>query len=262
MPDCWLFSSNPHLLGWRRKYPNRLKRLGQVELCSTWEYNVVGPEAVRGLANRKVYIELLVHICELVVHMLSAKEKDILVLLFKDFSISYNARSISGKVGMSHRGAWKALKNLEKQGFVTPKPFGKAIEYKFNFANTLAKKSIELFLLEEAELKHRRWLVEFGDLAGAYILVLFGSVVRKENDYNDIDLVVVVAEDKFKAAYKAIGEKQALMIKRIHVVWQSPKDLKSNLKKKDAVILDALRTGVVLKGQAEFVEVVESVASS
>ena len=194
--------------------------------------------------------------------MLSDKEKAILVLLFKDFGTSYNARSISGKVGMTPRGALKALKNLEKQNFATPKPFGQAIEYRFNFSNALAKKSIELFLLEEAELRHRRWLVEFGDLAEAYMLVLFGSAVRKEKDYNDIDLVVVVAEDKFRAVRKAIGEKQGFMVKRIHVVWQSPNDLKSNLKKKDPVMLDALRTGIVLKGQAELVEVVESVAGS
>ncbi len=117
-----------------------------------------------------------------------------------------------------------------------------------------------MFLLEEAELRHKRWLAEFGDLADAYILVLFGSAVRKEKDYNDIDLVVVVAQDKFRTVRKAIDEKQALMTKRIHVVWQSPDDLNGNLKKKDPVILDALRTGVVLKGQVELMEVVGSVA--
>jgi predicted nucleotidyltransferase/DNA-binding MarR family transcriptional regulator len=194
--------------------------------------------------------------------MLSDKEKAILLLLFKDFSISYNARSISGKVGMTPRGALKALKSLEKQGFAVARRFGRAIEYKFNFSSALAKKSIELFLLEEAELKHRRWLADFGDLADAHILVLFGSVVRKEKDYNDIDLVVIVKEDKFKTVYKAIGEKQGLMTKRIHVVWQSPDDLRKNLKKKDPVMLDALRTGVVLKGQNELVGVVENVTGS
>ncbi len=59
--------------------------------------------------------------------MLSDKEKAILLLLFKDFSSSYNARSISGKVGMTPRGALKALKSLEKQDCVIPKRCGKAI---------------------------------------------------------------------------------------------------------------------------------------
>ena len=93
-------------------------------------------------------------------------------------------------------------------------------------------------------------------------MVLFGSAVRKEKDYRDIDLIVVVAKDKFHSVRKAVDEKQELMVKRIHVVWQSPNDLKSNLKKKDPVMLDAVRTGVVLRGQAELVEVVESVAGS
>ena len=192
--------------------------------------------------------------------MISDKEREIVMLLFKDFAASYNARSISPKAGMTPRGALKALKNLERQGFVTARPFGRAIEYKFNFSSQLAKKNIELFLLEEAELKHKRWLAEFGGLADAFILVLFGSAVRKEKDYNDIDLVAVVKEAKFKAMRKSIEEKQKVTAKRIHVVWQSPDDLKSNLKKKNPVMLDALRTGVVLKGQAELVEAVERVA--
>ena len=33
--------------------------------------------------------------------MLSEKERAILLLLFKDFGTEYNARSISGKVGMT-----------------------------------------------------------------------------------------------------------------------------------------------------------------
>jgi predicted nucleotidyltransferase len=194
--------------------------------------------------------------------MISDKEKAILVLLFKDFSTSYNARSISGKVGMTPRGALKAFKNLEKQGFVVARRFGRAIDYKFSFSSVLAKKSIELFLLEEAELKHKRWLAEFDGLADANILVLFGSAARKEKDYNDIDLVVVVRKEKLNAVSKAVAEKQELMTKRIHVVWQSPGDLMKNLKKKDPVMLDALRTGVVLKGQNELIGVVENVTGS
>ena len=194
--------------------------------------------------------------------MTSEKEKEILLLLFKDFSISYNARSISGKVSMTPRGALKALKNLEKQGFVIPKQFGRAIEYKFNFSNALAKKSIELFLLEEAELKHKRWRAEFGNMVDAYILILFGSAVRKEKGYNDIDMVAVVTKDKFHELQKAIDKKQELTVKRIHVVWQSPKDMKNNLKKKEPVMLDALKTGIVLKGQTELFEMIQSVAGS
>ena len=194
--------------------------------------------------------------------MLSEKERAILLLLFKDFGTEYNARSISGKVGMTPRGALKALKNLEEQDFVTSSTFGRAIRYKFNFASALAKKTLELFLLEDAELRHRRWLMEFRSLTEAHILLLFGSAARKEKGYNDIDLVVVVAENKYDRLVGKIKEKQEIMVKRIHAVWQSPNDLRNNLRKRDAVMIDAVKTGVVLKGQAELVEVVESVTGS
>lgn len=194
--------------------------------------------------------------------MISDKEREIVLLLFKDFSASYNARSISSKVGMTPRGALKALKSLEKQGYVAAKPFGRAIEYKFAFGSSIARKAVEFFLLEEAELGHKRWLAEFSGLAEAFILVLFGSAARKRKDFNDVDLVVVVKESAFKSVQKAVEEKQKVMAKRVHAVWQSPDDLLQNLKKGDSVMLSALREGVVLKGQAELVEVVLNVARS
>ncbi len=83
--------------------------------------------------------------------MITEKKKELIMLLFKDFAARYNARSISSKVDMTPRGALKALKELEKQNFVTAESFGKAIEYKFNTQSAIAKKTIELFLLEEAE---------------------------------------------------------------------------------------------------------------
>lgn len=122
-------------------------------------------------------------------------------MLCKDFCTSYNASSISRKVGMSPRGALKALKNLESQNLVIPKPFGRAIEYRLNFANPLAKKNAELLLLEEAELKHKRWVEEFRKFEEARILVLFGSASRVEKGYNDIDLLAVVGKEKYKNAF-------------------------------------------------------------
>lgn len=194
--------------------------------------------------------------------MLSVKEKAILLLLFKDFSVSYNARSISGKVGMTPRGALKALKNLEKQGFVSPKPFGRAIEYMFSFSNALAKKNVELFLLEEAELKHKRWVEEFRKFGEARILVLFGSASRMEKGYNDIDILAVVDKNKYQGLLKKIEEKSLILPKKIHPVVQTLNDLKENLRARNAVVLDAIRTGVVVRGADELVEVVESVTGS
>ncbi len=193
--------------------------------------------------------------------MLTEKEKQILLHLFKDFTTRYNARSISAKVDMTPRGALKALKALENQNFVTAEPFGKAIEYRFNTQSAIAKKTIELFLMEEAEQEHKRWLEEFKNFEEAEIILLFGSVTRKTKTYNDVDLLLTVKQENYAALKKRIEEKNKILLKKIHPVFQAPNDLPENIKKKDAVVLDAIRTGVVLKGWMQFVEVIADVAN-
>ncbi len=193
--------------------------------------------------------------------MLSEKEKQLLLLLFKDFRTRYNARSISAKVGMTPRGALKALKALEEQQFVIAEPFGKAIEYKFNPQSAIAKKTIELFLMEEAEQQYKRWLEEFKNFEEADILLLFGSVTRNTKNYNDVDLLLTVKQENYPALKKRIEEKNKVLLKKIHPVFQTPADFIENIKKKDPVVLDAIRTGIILKGWTQFVEVIAHVAS-
>src|SRR3989304_5490469 len=91
---------------------------------------------------------------------LTEKEKDIILVLAKDFTTYYHARSLSKQVGMTPRGALKALKTLERRAIVKGKPVGKAIIYQLTF-NEHVKKLLPLFLFEEAHAKARRWIKEF-----------------------------------------------------------------------------------------------------
>ncbi|MBS3158070.1 nucleotidyltransferase domain-containing protein [Candidatus Woesearchaeota archaeon] len=190
--------------------------------------------------------------------VISNKERGILIVLFKDFASQYNARSISKLACMTPRGALKALKNLENQNFVVGKPFGKAIQYKLNF-NALTKKTLELLLLEEAELKYKRWREEFKDFNEAEIIILFGSVLRKEGKHNDIDVVFVFNKENYKLIMHKVDEKNEILPKKIHAVIQTPADLRENITKKDPVIIDAIRTGIVMKGYEKLVEQISEV---
>lgn len=191
--------------------------------------------------------------------MLTKKEGEIMMVLFKDFTTWHNATSISKIIKITSRGSLKALKNLEKREFVTSKQFGKAIQYKINFSN-LAKKTIELLLLEEAEKKYKRWVDEFKDLKEAKILILFGSLLKKR-DYEDVDLLIIIENKDYKTVMDIIDKKNKVLMKPIHPVSQTIEDLRNNLLKKDEVILDALRTGIVLKNQKEIIDIIENVTS-
>ncbi|PIN81876.1 hypothetical protein COV11_00790 [Candidatus Woesearchaeota archaeon CG10_big_fil_rev_8_21_14_0_10_30_7] len=192
--------------------------------------------------------------------MLSEGEKKILLVLFKDFSTQYNARSISKQVNMTHEGAFKALKNLEKKGFVISKSFGKATMYKMKYG-PLTKKNLELLLLEESELNYARWVDEVKNFNESSILVLFGSVLESK-EYKDVDLLVVVSKERYDALIKKIDGKNKLLLKKIHPIIQTINDLKNNIIKKDPVIIDAIKNGIVLKGQEKFVEVLSNVTST
>ncbi len=218
-------------------------------------------QPLNSFLNRKIYIELIVPIYELVVPMVISKtERGIVMLLFRDLSSRHNASTISGLLGVTPRGALKALKHLEAQQFVASEHFGRAIEFKLKY-NAILKKSVELFLLEEAELNHKRWVEEFKNFSEADIILLFGSALRKDRAYNDIDLLLVVEKAKYNALKKKIDEKNAVLPKMIHPIFQTQKDINENFIKKDKVVLNAVKTGVVLKGYSRFVEAIADAAS-
>ena len=59
----------------------------------------------------------------------SKLEKDIVLVLFKEFTSKYNPSSIAKLLGKSRMGAFKALKQLEKKGIVKGETLCKARFY-------------------------------------------------------------------------------------------------------------------------------------
>ena len=190
---------------------------------------------------------------------LTEKEREILLLLVKDFTTEYNARSLSAKVNLSPRGALKALKILEQRGLVKSRRLGNALICTPLFGEH-GRRLCALLLFEEAQEKAARWVKEFEGFTKACALVLFGSVLRTK-DHNDIDLMIVVEEKYYKSVVKLVDEKNKILLKHIHPVWQTPDDFGKNLRKPDKVVLDVMRTGIVLKGQETIVEALARVTS-
>lgn len=191
------------------------------------------------------------------IHQITEKEKEIVRTLAKDFTTFYNARSLSKHVGMSHRGALKGLKNLEKIGILKSRTIGKAIIYKIVY-NEYTKKLLPLFLFEEAQNRALRWMQEFKDFKEADSLILFGSVLRSK-DYNDIDMMLLIKAKNLKILRGKIEAKNKILLKPIHSIWQTINDLKKNIQKNDKVVLEIIKTGIVLNGQELITEVLARV---
>lgn len=188
---------------------------------------------------------------------LTEKEREIIILLTKDFTSAYNARSLTKQIKMSPRGALKALKLLEQNNIVKGTRIGKAIVYKMNF-DPYTKKLVALFLFEESQSKAVRWIEEFKDIK-AKALILFGSILHSKHQ-NDIDLLIISNKKNIPVLEHIIHKKNELMLKPIHPVWQTKEDFKKNMLKKDPVLLEIIKTGIILLGQDEIIEVLADVS--
>lgn len=192
---------------------------------------------------------------------LTSKEKEILLVLLKDFSTDYNSRSITHKVAISHPGAFKAINKLAKDGIVVGKRMGHAVFYKVNLRDYCAFRIMEVLLLSEAKEKAGRWLYEFKDiLAHAEAAVIFGSILRNPQKASDIDLLLVFKREKNRIIDKLLEERRTVSLKAIHIIKQTPDDLMKNLINKDEVILSAFRTGYVLQGYEMLLRLIKDVA--
>ncbi len=178
------------------------------------------------------------------------KESNILLILAKDFTKEYNASSITKEVAITRQGAMKALKHLEMEGFLRSKKFGKATFYSVRLEEQYVFRTIETILMKDARDNAKRWMYEFEELEKFVDgLIIFGSILKNPQKANDIDLLIIFEKKNYSKIKSCIGKKNDVLLKPIHPIFQTVSDLKNNIRKKDEVVLNILKTGIIIKGQ-------------
>lgn len=193
--------------------------------------------------------------------MIEKSAMDILKVLLKDFTGKNTISSLSERVKIGRPGVWKSLKRLESRELVNLEPIGKGktsvYEITLNWKNPLVEKVLSAILTEDS-LEQKRWIDNFSKLEkNASFIVLFGSILHSPKDANDIDIIVAVKTGKdFKAIEENLLDIQQTQIKNIHSINLTKDELKSELKLKNTAYLDALKKGIVLFGQDNFIKFV------
>ncbi|MFH1182405.1 MAG: nucleotidyltransferase domain-containing protein [Candidatus Woesearchaeota archaeon] len=191
---------------------------------------------------------------------LTENERKALLILFKDFTAYYNANSISKVLGISRVGALMLFRRLKAQGLVASQRIGKSIVYKLNLNDDYVMNLVTFLLADEAN-SFKRWKAEFNGLfKKGRIVVLFGSVLRNYERANDIDLLVVSKSSDEMISIE-LKRKAEILPKKLHAIRMNFSELESNIRAKQVAILDVVKTGVVLYGQDEYVEVLRNVTS-
>ena len=189
--------------------------------------------------------------------MISKNPKKIILYLLRNLELS-NINQISRKLDISVGSAFKILKSLEEKNIVLPSYLGNAKYYQINLKNEEAKKLCELILLEEKRtLKGYAKLYsdELQKFNEAETIILFGSVLANK-DFNDVDVLFVA--NKPKEVVKFCLELSKIRSKPVVPLILKKGDLIKEIKDKKEVILNIIKTGVILKGESIFVEVIQN----
>ncbi|MBL7147514.1 MAG: hypothetical protein ISS82_01685 [Nanoarchaeota archaeon] len=186
----------------------------------------------------------------------------IVTILLKDFS-SHTATSLSKEFKMSRWGIWKILKKLEKDELIILDQIGTGKtsiqRIKLNWDNVLIEKILAFSLTQEA-LKHKRWRYDFADLEKEVdFLILYGGVIYSQREAKDIDIIGIVSKEKKMVKIGDIVLKiQETQSKKIHSINLTQKEFKQELKKPNKAYLDAVKKGVILFGQENFIKFIKT----
>ena len=188
------------------------------------------------------------------------KAHEIMILLLKDFN-SHTATSLSKKLEMSRWGMWKILKRLEKEHLIILKRVGSGKTSTqtigLNWGNVLTEKNLALALTQEA-LRYKRWRFNFEKLEKyADFLIVFGSVLHSPEEANDVDVLVVAEKKNLSSIGDLIDEIQVSMEKNVHSINFTKSEFKKELKKGNKAYMDAVKKGVILFGQENFIKFIK-----
>ena len=192
---------------------------------------------------------------------LTKKERETMLILFKDYTAFYNANSISKVLNISHVGAQKIFKRLLQENLVISKTIGKSIIYKLNFSNDYIPHLVSFLLADEAN-NFKRWKEEFKDLFKKdRIVMLFGSTIKDYAHAHDIDLMIILENKEASDINEILKKKEEILPKKLHIIKLNNHDLLENLKKKEKAFVDIIKNAIILYGQDKYVRVLKNVAS-
>lgn len=187
-------------------------------------------------------------------------ERVLAILLKEPFAV-HTATSIAKALNITRQGAWKTLNVLAENKLVELEFVGDAktstATIKLNWHSPITEKTLSLILTKES-IKQQRWRVNFAELESSVeFIILFGSILNNPKEANDIDILAIVNKKNFKAVEETVAKAQQTQLKKIHVVDLTEREFSQELKRPNKAYLDAVKKGVVLYGQDNFIQFVK-----
>ncbi len=189
---------------------------------------------------------------------METKEKVLLELLKEG---KKTASELAEQLEKTRPGIWKSLNKLYDQELivlnaVNSKKTSTRIA-NLNYKNPLTKKTLSLILTRQAR-DYQRWIDLFSKLEKySKFVLLFGGVLNNLNKTKDIDVLIVSDKKNFKKIKEIITKIQKTQLKNIHCIQLTSKEFQEEINSKNKAYLDAVKKGIVLFGQDNFIKNME-----
>ncbi len=190
--------------------------------------------------------------------MIPKNTRKIILYLLRNLEL-VNINQISKKLSISVGSAFKILKELEKNNIVLSSNLGNAKFYQINLNNEETIRWCEILLSEERRnLKgySKIYAEEIQKFEHAELIILFGSVLTNK-DFNDVDVLFIT--NKPKEVTKFCLNLSKIRTKPVVPLILKKEDLIKEIKNKKEVILNIIRTGIILRGESVFIRVLKNV---
>lgn len=190
--------------------------------------------------------------------MLTENEKKVLKILFTGFE-DFSINQIAKLAKLSPNGALKILKKFEREGILKSQKIANIKSYSLDFEDQKTKNILNLALIPELNGKLKSRFEDLKELKKiTQACIIFGSYIDLKKDPDDLDILFILD----KKHYKTFKEESLRIFKtipiKVHDVLQTEEDFKDNIAKKDKVLIDILKTGIILWGQDRIINIIEN----
>ncbi len=194
--------------------------------------------------------------------MLTVNEQQVLRFLAVNIRNDYSINDIAKQCKLTPNGGYKLLSRLQKEGILKVKAVANIRSYKLNFENEKTRSILNLAFIP-SNIQGRIEL-RAEDLRSikpiTQACILFGSYITKKQNPTDLDILFILERKKFKEYRQMLMKIQDIIPIKIQDVVQTTDDLEENLKKKDPVIAEIIKMGIVLWGSDVLVKVIRNVS--
>lgn len=183
----------------------------------------------------------------------------ILIILFKEPFIKHTATSLAKTLNITRQGLWKSLNKLAEDKLVILESIGNTkksvVNISLQWENSITIKTLSLLLTKESS-EYERWKINFAELENyTSFMILFGSIICSSKQAKDIDILAIVNnKNSFKLISEAVSKIQKTQAKKVHLIDLTKKEFREELKKQNKGYIDALKKGVVLFGQDDYIK--------